>query len=58
MADAELDEEVFGPICAQIEAKLGREAYYRSLKEGKSLDLDAIVSDILGQLWPGSSGSV
>jgi tetratricopeptide (TPR) repeat protein len=49
MNRAEVDQNLFQPICKRLEAALGRETYYQALDAGQKLDLNEVVIEILSQ---------
>jgi tetratricopeptide (TPR) repeat protein len=53
--EIDIDEKLFQPVCIQLEATLGSEAYRRALEQGRSLTLDEVVSEVLRLLENPSS---
>lgn len=45
--DPVIDTHVFAPICARLEAALGRDGYQNALEEGKRRSLDDVVPEAL-----------
>ena len=45
-----LDQPLFAPVCHEIEAALGNDAYQEALENGKQLELDEVVTDVIGLL--------
>jgi tetratricopeptide (TPR) repeat protein len=56
MGNAEIDEALFKPVCLQLEATLGHEAYRQALEQGKALTLDDVMSEVLKLLDQSSEG--
>jgi tetratricopeptide (TPR) repeat protein len=47
---AYIDEKIFKPLCAQLEAELGTQDFNMALEQGKSLPMDEIIAYILAGL--------
>jgi tetratricopeptide (TPR) repeat protein len=50
IGERHIDQALFKPVCAELEAALGGEAYQRALEQGKTLELDEVISEIASLL--------
>jgi hypothetical protein len=48
--DLSIDEALFKPVCAQLEAALGSDGYQKALAQGKARPLDDVVSEVVAFL--------
>lgn len=48
--DDEVDWPIFRPVCEALESTLGTDAYHKALEQGKNLDLDSVITQILAEL--------
>jgi tetratricopeptide (TPR) repeat protein len=57
MGNPEIDEELFGQLCRNLEAMLGVERYRQALETGKSLSLNDVVTQVQQALDPTQSSA-